>query len=255
MTDAVWYSFLLIFTRVGSFFVTLPFTSYRGIPNLVKVFFALVVSYLVFLSSNFSYAAVDSLTTMKLTFLLGGEVITGLTIGFVVLLFFTVFRMAGQMADVKIGLAMAGIFDPQFGSSVTLLSQFYYLFAIIVYFAFNGHHHLFLALNHSFELIPLGGPSIGGATISMVLELFYYLFAMSFQIAAPIIAAIMITDISLGLISKTVPQLHVFLVGLPLKVFLGLLVVYLTLPYLSVVMENIFGRLNSEIFNIMGSLT
>ena len=255
MTDALWYSFLLILARVGSFFVTLPFTSYRGIPNLVKVFFALVVSYLLFLGSDFSYAAVDSLSTMKLMLLLGGEIIIGLTIGFVVLLFFTAFRMAGQIADVKIGLSMASIFDPQFGSSVTLLSQFYYLLAIIVYFSFNGHHHLFLALSYSFELIPLGGQVFGGITARMLIELFSYIFAMSFQIAAPVIAAILITDISLGLISKTVPQLHVFLVGLPLKVFLGLFVIYLTLPYMSLVMENIFGRLNSEILNIMGSLT
>jgi flagellar biosynthetic protein FliR len=240
---------------VGSFFVTLPFTSYRGVPNLVKVFLALVVSYLIFLSSDFSYAAGDSFTTMRMVLFLGGETLTGLTIGFIVLLFFTAFRMAGQLADVTIGLSMAGIFDPQFGSSVTLLSQFYYLFAMVIYFTLNGHHYLFLALARSFELIPLGGLSFNDVTVRMLLELFYYIWAMSFQIAAPIVAAILITDIALGLISETVPQLHVFLEGLTLKVFVGLFVVYLTLPFMSLVMEEIFGSLYTNIINIMESMT
>jgi len=254
LTNVMWMNLLLILARVGSFFVTLPLTSYRGVPNLVKVFFALVVSYLIFLSAGYSAAVVDNFNTMGMLLLLGGEVLTGLVIGFAVLLFFTVFRMAGQLADIKIGLSMASILDPHFGSSATLLGQFYYLFAIIIYFTLNGHHYLFHTLARSFEMIPLGGPSFTGFTLRIFLELFYFIWIMSFQIAAPIVATVLITDISLGLISKTVPQLHVFLVGLPLKVFLGLFVVYLTLPYMSVVMENIFGRIYTDLIQILESM-
>lgn len=254
MAEFGWYNFLLIVARIASFFVTLPITSARGVPNVIKVFFALVVSYLIFLSRDFSKLAVDSSSSLRLFLLVGGEVFTGLVLGFVVLLFFAVFRMAGELADIKIGLSMAGIFDPQFGSSVTLLSQFYYLLAIIVYFALNGHHHLFLAISHSFALVPLGESVFSDVTVRLLFESFYYIWVMAFQIAAPVVAAILITDISLGLISKTVPQLEVFMIGLPLKFFLGLFVIYLTLPYFSLLMEDIFSRLYVDLINIMESM-
>lgn len=254
MSELVWYQFLLIVARIASFFITLPITSYRGVPNIVKVFFALVVSYIIFLSRDFSYLSIDSYTSFRLVLLLAGEVVTGLMLGFVVLLFFTVFRMAGQLADVMIGLSMASIFDPQFSGSVTLIGQFYYLLALTVYFAINGHHYLFLAISQSFELVPIGGSVFSDVTIRLLFESFYLVWVIAFQIAAPVVAAILITDISLGLISKTVPQLQVFMVGLPLKVFLGLFVIYLTLPYFSLIMENVFSRLYIDLINIMGSM-
>lgn len=254
MSELLWYNFLLILARIASFFVTLPITSYRGVPNAIKVFFALVVSYLIFLSRDFSYLSVDSYTSFRLFLLLGGEAFTGLILGFVVLLFFSVFRMAGQLADVEIGLSMASIFDPQFSGSVTLIGQFYYLLAIIVYFAINGHHYLFLAISRSFELVPIGVSIFTDVTVRLLFESFYYIWIMAFQIATPVVAAILITDISLGLISKTVPQLQVFLVGLPLKVFLGLLVIYLTIPYFSLVMEDVFSRLYIDLIKIMESM-
>ncbi|MCR3921373.1 MAG: flagellar biosynthetic protein FliR [Firmicutes bacterium] len=254
MSEILWYNFLFIVARIASFFVTLPITSYRGVPNIVKVFFALVFSYLIFLSRDFSYLSVNSYTSIRLFLLLGGEIITGLVLGFVVLLFFSVFRMAGQFADVKIGLSMASIFDPQFAGSVTLIGQFYYLLTIIIYFALNGHHHLFLAINQSFEIMPIGGSALTDITIRLVFDSFYYIWLMAFQIAAPVVAAILITDISLGLISKTVPQLQVFMVGLPLKFFIGLLVLYLTLPYLALMMEGVFDRLYVDLLRIMESM-
>ena len=254
MSEILWYNFLLIIARIASFFVTLPITSYRGVPNIVKVFFALVVSYLIFLSRDFSYLAVDSYTSIGLILLLGGEVITGLVLGFVVLLFFAAFRMAGQFADLTIGLSMASIFDPQFAGSVTLIGQFYYLLTIVIYFAINGHHYLFLAINQSFEIIPVGGAVFSDITLQLVFQAFYYIWLMAFQIAAPVVAAILITDISLGLISKTVPQLQVLMEGLPLKVFVGLLVIFLTLPYLALMMEGIFDRLYIDLLRIMESM-
>lgn len=254
MWELEWYSFLLILARLTSFFVTLPLTSYRGIPNLVKVFLAFVVAYLIYLSADFSYVGAEALIGFRYIMLLGAEVLTGLLLGFVVLLFFTAFRIAGQFADVKIGFAMAAVFDPQFAGQVTLIGQFYYLLAILVYFAVNGHHHLFLAIHNSFTLVPLGQPVFSDITVRLLFSSFYHVWLVAFQIAAPVIAAILITDISLGLISKTVPQLQVFLVGMPLKVFLGLFVIYLTLPYMSLMMEGLFHRLYVDLINIMESL-
>lgn len=257
MELVAWLNFLLVFARVGSFMVTLPFTGYRGIPNLYKAFVSLVIAWLIFTGSGASIAYLDAevLSGPKFIVPLAGEVLTGLALGFVVLLVFSIFRAAGQLIDIHVGIGMANVFDPQFGGTVTLLGQFYYLLAIVIYFGLNGHHYLLLSLSESFAAIPLGGVAPGGLTMTLLLRLFSYTWSMAFQVAAPIVAAVAVTDISLGLISKTVPQLHVFLVGLPLKVFVGLLVVYLTLPYISLLSADIFDRLYKEFIHILGSVS
>ncbi|MDO9573380.1 MAG: flagellar biosynthetic protein FliR [Candidatus Contubernalis sp.] len=255
MIDLIqWQVFVLIFVRITSFFVALPFLSYRGVPNLMKIFFGLVVSYLIYISGGYGFVEVPEGSVAYILYI-AGEVLVGLGLGFVVILVFSTFRMMGQIIDVKLGLAMASIFDPQFGSSVTLMGQFFYLFSLVLYLSVNGHHHLFVALARSYQLIPVGGAAFSGAVLQRVTEIFYGVFALAFQMAAPVIIVIIITDISLGLISKTVPQLQVFIVGLPLKIFLGLLVVYLSIPYLEPVLEEIFQGIYIDILKIMGSLT
>lgn len=257
MEAVTWMNFLLVFARVGSFMFILPFTGYRGIPNMFKAFVSLVIAWLIFTGSGVAIepAGAEMLSGLKVVAPLVGEVLTGLALGFVVLLVFSIFRVAGQFMDVKIGISMASVFDPQFGGMVTLLGQFYYLLAIVIYFGINGHHYLFLSLAESFQAIPLGGTALSGLTMTLLLRLFAYAWSVSFQIAAPIVAAVVVTDVALGLISKTVPQLHVFLVGLPLKVFLGFLVIYLTLPYIALVSADIFDRLYKEFIHILGSVT
>lgn len=250
-----WLLFMLILTRVTSFFVTLPFISYRGIPQLLKVFFGLTVSYLIFLSATFEVELLPA-GNLEFVFYLAYEALIGLGLGFVVLLFFSLFRMAGQMIDMMMGLQMASVFDPQLGSPATLMGQLYYLLALVYYLTINGHHHLFLALSKSYELIPVGGGRFfTDVSVFLLAEMFYGVFALAFQIAAPAIVVVVITDISLGLVSKTVPQLQVFIVGLPLKISLGLIAVYLTLPFLGPVLEDIFKELYNDLIRIMVSLT
>lgn len=254
MSELAWYQFLLMSARVTSFFVTLPITGYRGVPNILKAFFGIGVAYLLFLTRDFSDLNFETLDEIGFFIMLGGEVLAGLLLGFVVLLFFNIFRMAGQLADVIIGLSLADIFDPQYGDSVTLLGQFYYLFAIAVYFAINGHHHLFMALSQSFDMAPPGSIAVGEATTGILFKFFYHIWQLAFQVAAPVIAASVLTDIALGLISKTVTALQVFMEGLPLKIFLGFAVVYLILPYIAYMMEDIHMQIYIYLINIVESL-
>jgi flagellar biosynthesis protein FliR len=246
--------FTLIFVRMTAFFVSLPFPGYKGVPNLVKFFLALVSAYLIFLSGAFSYRELP-LSAPGYIMFAAGEALAGLAVGFLVLLIFSAFRIVGQIMDIKLGLGMASVFDPQHGTSSTLLAQFFYFFALVLYLTLNGHHQLLVALARSYEFIPIGGVAISDTTVQLVLKLFYETFSMAFQIAAPIVVVIIITDISLGLISKTVPQLQVFIVGLPLKIGLGLLAVYLLLPHISPLLEDIFNGIYDNLLRIMGSLT
>lgn len=253
MAEAVlidfWWSLLLIFARIAAFIAVVPFFAWRGIPVMLRIFLSFVLAIMLALSSDGE--AVIPATDIELIFLLGRELLTGLVLGFLVYLFFSVFLMAGQFMDHKAGLMMAGSFDPLFGSQVTLLGQFFYLFGVVFYLTIDGHYMLFLALKKSFAAVPLAGSMLSTPTAWHYLKIFPSLFLIAFQIAAPIIIVLWLTDLALGFLSRVVPQIHVFIVGLPLKIALVLLIFLLLLPQIGVLMRDIFELLEKDLLLIM----
>ncbi len=253
MTEAVfinfWWSLLLIFARIAALIITVPFFAWRGIPVMPRIFLAFVLSVMLALSNNGE--VVIPATDIELIFLLVRELLTGLVLGFLVYLFFSVFLMAGQFMDHKAGLMMAGSFDPLFGSQVTLLGQFFYFLGVVFYLTIDGHHMLFLALKESFTAVPLAGPMLSTPTAWYYIKIFPSLFLIAFQIAAPIIIVLWLTDLALGFLSRVVPQIHVFIVGLPLKIALVPLIFLLLLPQVAVLLRDFFELLEKDLLLIM----
>ncbi len=252
MLDPRWLLLLLIFIRMTSFFVIVPFLTVQGIPALVKIGLAGIISYLIFSvidAENFLFPQ-NMVEFMGMAI---GEVIVGLTLGFIVFLVFGGIRTAGQIIDLQMSLLMASVFDPQYGSPVTLVGQLYFQLALVYFFIINGHHSLLVALTGSYSIVPVGMHTLAETTVWGLMEIFFWTFLLAFQIALPVVVTILLVDITLGLISKTVPQLHVFMVGLPLKIGAGLLALVLVLPIMTGVFENLFGEMVKEMLNIMGT--
>ncbi len=242
----------LVFIRIASFFAVVPFLTMRGVPNLLKIGLAGLTSYLIYPTVGLD-AALMSEGLLNHILLISGEVVVGLVLGYVVLLVFLGIRIAGQMVDMQMGLLMASVFDPQFGSPVTLMGQFYYLLGTVFFFVINGHHSLLAALAGSFKIVPPGLHMPADATVWSMMELFYWIFILAFQIALPIVAVLLMVDVSLGLVAKTVPQLQVFMVGLPLKLGVGMLTLIMVIPLMAAVFENVFNGMVTEMFKIMGT--
>ena len=253
MTDAYffnnWHPFLLIFARTAAFVAIIPLWGWRGIPAVLRLYFAFILTVTLF----FSWGGQMELPVhdLGLFFLLGKEILTGLILGFLVYLFLAAFLMAGQFMDHQAGLMMAGTFDPLFSGQVTVLGQFFYFLAVVFYFSINGHHLLFLSLRESFTIIPLTGPFVSPPVIWHYLQTFSIMFLLAFQIAAPVIIVLWLLDISLGLLSKAVPQIHVFIVGLPLKVAFVLLIILFIFPLLGGALEEVFKILAHDFLLIM----
>lgn len=246
-----WFPLLLIFARIVAFVVVLPFFAWRGIPIMLRVFFAFIVSVLLTLDWEGALNLPES--DLEMILLLSREILVGLLLGFLVYLFFSIFLMSGQFMDHKAGLMMAGSFDPLLGGQVTILGQFFYFLAVVLYLTMNGHHLLFFSLKESLLLIPLEGPFIGAQVLWDYIKIFPRMFLLAFQIAAPVIIILWITDIALGFLSKTVPQIHVFIVGLPLKIALVLLVFLFTIPLLGGVLREVFDLLARDFVLVMRS--
>jgi len=218
-----------------------PFFSYRGIPLLLRIWLSLIIAFLVFLSMDADPQLLFR-SPLDMVLMLGREVLVGLALGYLVVLMFSVFLNAGQMVDLKSGLMLSGVFEPQFGSQVTFMGQFYYLLALVFFLTLNGHHYFLQALLNSYDVIAIGSEFMVRELTGGVVRIFADMFSLAFQLVAPIIIILMIMDVALGLIAKTVPQVHVFIEGLPLKIALSLLLLAILVPVFGVVWEGLLDK-------------
>jgi len=234
--------FLLVLFRVGGFFVVAPFWGHTRIPRRVKaaisLVFALVLTPLV-APSNFS-----TLTTLPQLAALGlRELVTGAIIGFAYSILFAGIHSAGQAAGMQMGFSIVNVIDPNTQDNVSLLGEFKFLILMLIFLLIDGHHLVLQSLFDSFRVVPLGSLSMASVVPEKLMRLSALNFVIAVKIAAPVIVTLLLTDVALGVVARTVPQMNIFIVGFPLKIGVGLLVLAASFPLLSVV----FGKLLSQI--------
>ena len=211
---------LLIFVRVSAFFVTIPLFSYKTIPSQLKIVLAFVLSWMMYYTFSIEAFTINGdylLLVLK-------EAIVGLVLGLVVYIVFSAVQIAGGFIDFQMGFAMANIVDPQTGAQSPLMGQFFNFLLLLVFLAINGHHLVLDGIFYSYQFMPMDQffPKFGDAeSIEYIMKLFVAVFAIAFQMSAPIIATLFLVTLALGITGKTVPQLNIFVVGFPIKIAVG----------------------------------
>lgn len=245
-------AFILIFIRMTGLFVIAPIFGRRNIPSYFKIGFALILSLI--LVNTIKAPTLNYSSFFEYAFLVIKEFLVGLTIGYVAYLIFTAIYMAGQIIDMQIGFGMVNVLDPMSNIQVPITSNFYYIISMLMFLGMNGHFVLIKGLFESYKLVPLGAATFGEKLMNDILNVFGSTFVLGFKISAPIVAAILITDISLGVISRALPQMNVFVVGMPLKIILGIAVMLITIPMFITVMDLIINGMNSDIMTFIKDL-
>ena len=166
-------------------------------------------------------------------------------------LIFIGLQIAGQISGYQMGLAIAQVMDPAGGEQVPLLAQFFQLFAFLIFLTINAHHWFLMALTDSFQLVPPFGFKVSGSLIEQLIRVAGNMFVIGIKVGAPVIAALLLTSIAFGLIARTVPQMNVLFVAMPLKIIIGLLFIGFSLPYLSSFLKAVFTNLGNTIFLLM----
>jgi flagellar biosynthetic protein FliR len=161
-----------------------------------------------------------------------GEVLIGLLAGFAIRLIFEGIQLAGELAGYQMGLAIAEVIDPSSEDQVAILSQFMNLLAMLVFLAINGHHWFIRTLVESYEAIPPVGFQPTGAVIERLTRLTSDMFIVSLKAGAPVVVALLLGTVAFGLVARTVPQMNIFVVSMPVNIALGLLFCGLSLPHL-----------------------
>lgn len=242
--------FFLIFLRVGAILMSMPIFTSKSIPVLFNFGLALAASILLYpLLDLKTFPVATHLGSLAIGAI--GEILIGITIGMSVNLIFIGLQIAGQISGYQMGLAIAQVMDPAEGQQVPLLAQFYQLFAFLMFLTLNAHHWFLMALAESFQLVPPFGFKISGSLIEQMLQLAGNMFVIAIKVGAPVIAALLLTSIAFGLIARTVPQMNVLFVAMPLKIIIGLLFIGFSLPYLSSFLKAVFNNLGNTIFLLM----
>ena len=169
----------------------------------------------------------------ELTVAIGGEVLVGALVAFLIVALFAVVQLAGQSIGIQMGFAAASQFDPTTQSNSVVVAQFQFIVATLLFFAMDGHHRAIEALAASFTRVPLLHAQLTGGVMSLIVTVTAGVFVAAISVAAPVIAAMLLTNLGLGILARTLPQMNVFMVAFPLQITVGLLGLGLTLPLLA----------------------
>ncbi len=237
-------AFSLILSRFVGLFIAAPVVSNPNVPKLVKIGICIFLSIIVFpfVTLNHEFNSSLSLATAILK-----EMAVGIFLGFFASLIFVAIQLAGQFIDYQMGLGIVNVIDPNSGVQVPLSGQFLYILGMLIFLAIGGHQLLIKGLIRSFSVLPLGEVVFRRGITFLINDTFAKIIVIAFQISAPVVAAVFLAEMGYGIMSRAIPQMNILIVGLPLKIGLGGLFLFLMLPLF-------FWMMKREFFNIFMSI-
>lgn len=223
--------FVLVLARISPLFVVAPLFSSRQVPVRVRTIVACALAIgLTPLAMRGQKIPDDVLTLFGLVL---KELLVGLAFALSIALLFAAVSSAGAILDMLVGFSFGAIVDPLTGNQSAVLTQLYGLVALAVFVVIDGDGWVIGGLARTFDLVPLTAAPDVASLAAGVVATFTTIFASALQVAAPVLLAVVITDVAFGVVTRVVPQLNVFAVGFPVKVVVGLLVVAASLPFVS----------------------
>lgn len=246
-------SFLLVMGRATGLMTSAPFWGSRMAPGLVRIVVTVGISGAVYpLVSPPSHLTIIP-SGLVLLLALAGEVLVGLLLGWIAQFLFAGVRLAGQLIEIKVGLGLAQLIDPQEGGQTTFFSLLFDLVAVLVFLSVNGHHLLIKALVSSYSLFPLADENLVLSLVKGVVLSAGTIFTIALQVSAPVIVGLLLSDIVLAVMARAMPHFNVFLVAPPIQLAFALLLFVLSLPTLVWFCVNQMSVMSAQ-FSALGML-
>lgn len=236
-------SAFLIFVRVGSMMMIAPFFSASVFPTRIKLFFALMTSFLLFpaIPAQNVMIAPDAGMVFILVAILH-EILTGVALGLVGQLMFAGLELAGRLISIQVALGFANLVDSMTQQQSAIVSNLFNLLAILFFLAIDGDKMYLMGLTHSFEQIPISTAQLDLAS-PLFIEVATYLFMTGVQIASPFLMVLFMLNLSFAIFARIMPQANIFFIALPVKIGVGMILLLLVIPYLPVAFDMLFQKL------------
>ena len=245
MDTAYFLGILYVTLRIGTYFLVVDIFFPKGTPKMMKGMLALIIS--VSVVGGIDYEILSAMITNNyyLAIFAINEIMTGIVFGIITNMIFNAIKYAGSWMDFHSGFMMTSILDPATNTNSTLLGNLSYMAATVVFFLMNGHHLVLKTLIETFNVLPIGKSIILQETMMQCIRIISEYFILGVKIAIPLVLIIILIDLCLGLITRSVPTIPVMIFGIPIKVILGLFTYTLLLP-------TIFKALNRAISDLPG---
>jgi flagellar biosynthetic protein FliR len=230
--------YLMIIVRISGFVLTAPFFSLSQIPRRVKtglsVYLALVVSTMI------DYTPLEYAGVIGFALLITKELLAGVILGFSASVCSYILNFAGQLIDMEIGFSMVNVLDPVSKIQTTITGNLYSYFVMLMLMVTNMHYYLLRAIIDSFKSIPLGQVSLPANLYEAFVKFMVDYFVIGFRIILPIFAATLLINVVLGVLAKAAPQMNMFVIGMQLKVMVGLAILWMIIDMVPEVSDFIF---------------
>jgi flagellar biosynthetic protein FliR len=237
--------FLIILVRLSGFVFTAPFFSLKNSPRSTKIGLSLMLSLILFQVTP--YEPLEYMGVVGYAIVVVENLLAGVLLGFLANVSYQILSLAGHMMDMQIGFSMVNEFDPVTSTQVTVSGVVYEYAVMLVLMVTYMHHYLLDALIDSFTVVPVGGVIINPLIYNVGLKYLVDFFVIAFRIVLPVFAALLIVNAILAIMAKVAPQMNMFVIGMQLKVFVGMAVMLIVMQLIPTVGELIFD----EMFDLM----
>ncbi|MBN1593860.1 MAG: flagellar biosynthetic protein FliR [Candidatus Coatesbacteria bacterium] len=242
--------FFLVLSRTLGVIGIAPILGGTMIPNQMKIGLSVLVSFLLF-----PVIPVDSVvipgSMIQLTFGLLGELAIGIVLGFIARAALTAVEIGAQVVAMQMGLTIANVLDPMSGSQMSVIALFQSTLAVLIFVTINAHHWLLEALAQSFQAVQPLAVVLPRSAGLLGVNVMRDLFIAAMKIAAPGIVILLMITVLMGVIARTVPQINILIVGFPLKIGIGLLVLGVSMIYFVDEVVKLFEGMRSDLSAVL----
>jgi flagellar biosynthetic protein FliR len=244
---------LLLFLRVSGLVLPSPVFGRRGTPSLIKICFCFFLSGLFLFAFPIPEAGFEHPTLISYIFACVKELMFGLAMGYVTTVFFDLVYSAGQLIDMQLGFGIVSVYDIQNNSQVPVIGNLLNIILLIVFFCVNGHLKLVSVLYATFEKVPVGHVMLSTDLAIAAMQAFSMSFVLAIMVAMPVLAAGLVLEIAMGVLIRSVPQMNMFVIGIPIKTLVGLIVLLVTIPAFVVFSNTIFNEMFKALNTVFGT--
>ncbi len=238
--------------RILAMIGTAPVLGNTQVPARVKI--GLSVMLAIIIAPTISAMPAVSVGSPQGLLILIQQIIIGVAMGFSINLIFSAVEMAGELAGLQMGLGFASLYDPINAVQSAVIAQWLGIIATLAFLSLNGHLYVLSALAESFQTLPVGSMMSGQGFYS-VASWGGSIFIHALQISLPVLAALLITNLALGILTRAAPQLNLFAVGFPLTLGIGFIVLALSIPYLVPVVDRLTQEATGTALNLIKPAT
>ena len=239
--------FLLVLTRTSGIFFISPFFGSMNVSYRLRAGAAILLAVLLFPIVVKMYTVNPPATVLLFAFTVVKELFVGWLIGLVGYIALAAVNMAGKIMDMQVGFAVVSMMDPTTQQQTGLIGTFLYNLTIIYFVITNGHHVIISALAESFRIIPIDAIVWNNSFPQFMIDLTAGIFMNGMKIAMPVTFAILLTNVGLGILARTMPQMNIFVVGIPMQLMIGTTMISMVLPFYILFLDVVFNEMYANI--------